>query len=122
MNEKERRQDPRYRAQDFAFAVFRAHVSKLGQIMDISRSGLAFRYIAAKEWSNGLFEIDIFLADNGFYLYNLSVRTISDFEIANETALSSVAMRRRGMQFVELNQSQTYQLDYFIQNHTVGEV
>ena len=125
MNKKEideRRKHNRYRARDFAFAVFKAHVSKLGQIIDISKSGLAFQYIASKEWSNGTFEIDMFLADNGFYLYNLTVKTVSDFEVASESSLSSITMRRRGTQFENPTHDQMSQLEYFIQHHTVGEI
>jgi len=37
--------------------VLRPHSTKLGQIMDISRGRLAFRYIASEEPSNGSFKL-----------------------------------------------------------------
>jgi len=40
-----------------AFVVFGSHASELGQIMDTSRGGLAFRYIACSDRSNGSSEL-----------------------------------------------------------------
>jgi hypothetical protein len=84
--------------------------------------GLAFRYISDGDQVNESRELEIYLANNGFHLKEVPFNTISDLELPNEFPLSSIIMRRRGVQFGELPQTRVSQLEYFIQNHTVGEV
>lgn len=118
----DRRIHKRFKVQDYALAVVRANIRKVGQIIDISRGGLAFRYMSNGERLNGSFELDILLADNGFRLEKVTIKAISDFEIANETSFSSITMRRLCAQFGKLRHNQISQLEYFILNHTIGEV
>jgi len=88
----------------------------------MSREGLAFRYIAGHERPNGALELEILLGDHSFYLDKIPFKTISDCETANEVPFSSIKMRRSGVQFGDLTPNQISQLEYFIQNHTKGEV
>ena len=121
----ERRKHKRFQVKDGAFAVAmppQPCSTPLGQIIDVSRGGLAFRYIAGEEGSNGSFELVILLANNNFHSDKVPFETISDFEIANEVPFSSITMRRRGVQFGKLTDKQISQLDYFIRNHAIGEV
>ena len=118
----ERRDHMRFRTQEDAFATLRGrHISKLGQIIDISKGGLAFRYIDTGGPPNGSHELDIFLAENGFHLEKVACKTISDSEAEREHPFSTIKMRRRGVQFRALKKYQTSQLEYFIWNHTTEE-
>jgi hypothetical protein len=83
-------------------------------------SGLAFRYIGSAE-SNGESYLDMFLADKDFSLREVRFKPIWDSKMVNETPLSSVTMRLQGVQFKKLTRYQRSQLEYFIQNHTMGE-
>ena len=116
----ERRQLKRFNAQDGAFAVTRNHVSKLGQIMNVNMRGLAFKYIANGQQSNGIFQLDIFLSGRGFHSKNIPSKTVSDFEMKSEIPFSSLRMRRCCVQFGELTRIHMSQLEDFIQNHTAG--
>ena len=118
----DKRKHKRFRSQDLAFAAFGSHSKEIGKILDISRGGLAFRYIADGDRLNESHELEIYLANNGFHLKKVPFNTISDFELTSEFPLSSIIMRRPGVQFEELTQTMVSQLGYFIQNHTVGEV
>jgi hypothetical protein len=120
-NPIERRKHKRFKVQYGAFAVFQSNVKKLGQIIDISRSGLAFRYIANGERFKGSDELDILLADNYFHLEKIPFRAISDFGIAGEIPFNSITTRRCGVRFGELRESQISGIEYFINNHTFGE-
>lgn len=115
----ERRRHKRFQAQEGAFAVARPEFTKLGQIMDISRGGLAFRYVVTGSQGNGAIEVDIFKAGDGFYLENIPIKTIWDLRVPKKLSNGSLPMRRCGMQFGELTPNQISQLEYFIQNHTV---
>ena len=98
---------------------FGPYDAKVGQIIDVSTGGLAFRYVGTKEPSNG--ELSIFLAERDFYVGQIPFRTISDFEIAGKTPSTSVALRRSGVQFGKLSDHQTSQLEHFLNGLTLGE-
>ena len=120
----ERRKHKRFEVLDGGFAVFMpdwSHFAISGKIIDISRDGLAFLYLTNEDRSNAPFELDILSAYHGFWLGMLPVKTISDFEIADEGIVGSITTKRCGTQFGELTQKQMSQLEYFIGNFTVGE-
>ena len=122
MNKKlvERRKHKRFKVSKDAFVAHRPDYLKIGQVKDISMGGLAFTYIADEKPPNESFELDMFLASQDFYMQKVPFRTISDFEGQGIT-FSSIKIRRSGVQFGELTQSQVFDLEYFIENHTEGE-
>ena len=110
----------RFRAREGAFAVLRNHVNKLGQILDISRGGLSFKYIADDHLPPGPHFLDIFLTGREFHTKSVPVITISDVEIDADIPYTSLTLRRRGLQFMELTPNHVNQLEVFLQNHTKG--
>jgi hypothetical protein len=116
----ERRKHKRFLVQDDAIAVLRPSVDKRGPIIDISMGGLAFGYITSKDSSDRSSKIDILLPDLRFYLGQVPIRTVSDFEITSELAFRGIKRRRCSVQFGKLTQEQVSQLGHFIQNHTRG--
>lgn len=117
----ERRQQPRYKVAEGVFAALVNHSSKLGQIRDISKIGLGFRYIDHGEEPGETTELKIVIGSEGVYLDKLPFRKVSDFEIKNEYSFSSLKMRQIGLQFGELTKHQTSRLEHFIRKHTIGE-
>ena len=118
----ERRKYKRFNAQDGAFALVKNHDSKVGQIIDVSMRGLAFKYIANGKQSKGVFELDIFLTGHGIHSKNIPFKTISDFEMKREIPFSFVKMRRCCVQFGELSHIHMSQLEDFIRNHTADQI
>ena len=116
----ERRQQPRFKAVDGVFAALVNHNSKLGQIKDISRMGLAFHYIDSGDESDETSELKIIVGKQGVYLDNLPFKKVADFEIDNDYSFSSLKMRQIGLQFGELTNQQHSLIEHFIQNHTMG--
>ncbi len=112
----EQRKHKRYKVTKRAFAVLGPEAVKLCHLIDISRGGLAFRYFVD---STGMAEemetVDI-LGGEDFYLEKVPVRIVSDNILVNDSPFSSVAMRRRGVQFGPLTPKQREQVDYFIKN------
>ena len=115
----ERRKHKRFQVQDGAFAVLMPHFYNWGQIIDISRGGLAFRYTNNELTPNVSSNLGISLANVGFYLGKVPFKAISDFEIANEVPYSFRTTRRCGVEFGDLTLNQISQLEYFIRNHTI---
>lgn len=116
---KEYRKHKRFQVPRSAFVGFGPYDAKVGQIIDVSMGGLAYRYVGRKEPSDG--ELDIFLSERDFYVGKIPFKTVSDFEMATQAPSCSVTMRRTGVKFKKLTHHQASQLEYFIQNHTLGE-
>jgi len=76
----EQRKHKRFNVQKSVFAAFRPPSVKIGPIIDISRGGLAFRYINGEEPSNESSELDILIDDNTFHIDKVPFETISNFE------------------------------------------
>ena len=115
----EQREHKRFQVPKGAFVGLGHHDTQVGQIIDVSMGGLAFRYVGSEEPSNG--ELDIFLSERDFYLGRIPFKSVSDFEMTTRTASTSMTMRRTGVRFRKLTESQISQLEYFIQNHTLGD-
>ena len=117
----DRRKFKRFLVKDHVFVLLGPDFTELGQIIDISRDGLSFRYMnGAKTVNDDSFEIDIVLSDEGFYLERLSLIPVSDCADRNGFSLRPL-LRRRCVQFADLMPNQISRLEYFIRNYTKGE-
>jgi hypothetical protein len=114
----ERRKYTRFRTRNGALIELRSQRGKLGEIIDISKGGLAFRYIDIGDRPKGSFELDIFLKETGFRLEKVPAKTISDSRTTKYFPFSSTKTRRQGVEFGELTQKQISQLEHFIRNYT----
>ena len=117
----ERRQQPRFKAADGVFAALVNHDSKLGQIKDISKLGLSFRYIDSGNRPGEASVLKIIIGRGGLYLDKLPFKKVADFPVNWEHTFSSLKMCQIGLQFGELTLQQCIRLDHFIQKHTIGE-
>ena len=116
----ERRKYKRFQVQDDAVAVLRPFVDMRGPIIDISRGGLAFRYITAKSSQDRSSKLDIMLPDLSFCLGSLPIKKICDFEVTSKLVFGNTKTRRCSVQFRNLTNEQMSQLDHFIENHSVA--
>ncbi len=115
----EQRKHKRFRVQDGAFVILRPTDTGVGRLIDISMGGLTFDYVTRKAPSIEATELDIFLTDSDFRLYEFPCQSVWDL-ITYEIPTTAVHKRRCGVQFGELTQSQVFQLEHFIQNYTTG--
>ena len=110
----DRRKFRRYHAISGAFAVN----TKFGQLVDISRGGLSFRYVERTGWPKELFEKGVIFGDDDFCLDDLPIKTICDHVVANGLSNYATAIRRCGVGFGDLSPKQRIDLEYFIWAHT----
>jgi hypothetical protein len=115
--EYEQRKNKRFKMKEGAFAIPRARSRKLWQIMDISKGGLAFQYVAKGERIYDSSDLDIAYSKASFYLEKVPFKAVSDLEVENGIRWSSLKVRRCGVQFGELTHNQVSLLEDFIQNH-----
>ena len=117
----ERRKYKRFLVQEGAYALLKNNSSKLGQIKNISRGGLAFSYIVDEDQMNESFKVDIFISKKGYCLKDVPSKKVSDLHIDNRLPFSTFSIRQARIKFNELNPSQLLQLDDFIRDYTTGE-
>jgi len=118
----EMRKFTRFKVKDLSFALLKTvFYEELGEIIDISKGGLAFKYLVGENQIKEAVELDIIHAHNSFHIKKLPCKTISDFEIINEIDFSSLKMKRHSIKFGELDNNQISELDYFIKHHTISK-
>ena len=114
----DRRKSKRFKAASGAFFISKS-VGNRGSVLDISKSGLSFKYAfdgTVPEYSD---QATINMATGDFSLENLAYRAVSD-TMLNSSNGSNIETRRRGVQFEKLTSLQSEQLDFFIDNYTDG--
>jgi hypothetical protein len=102
---------------EIACAVYRSKPTKFGRINNISMDGLLFDYIAGRERPGRSLVMDILLADRGFYLPNLTFKTISDVKVAADFSIDPIKMRQHRVRFERLTPDQIRKMQHFIQHY-----
>ncbi len=93
-------------------------IVRLGPLVDIGLGGLAVEYLDTQLRSGDFRELAIELPYNGSHLYRFPFRQVVDYTIAQMNVTQQI--RRRCMQFYDLNQHQVFRLQKFIDLHTCG--
>jgi len=88
----------------------------LGQIVNISRGGLAFRYVASQDRSRSLAWLNILLTDGSFSLKKLPVRPVWDSPFPRDYAFGLITVRYCGMRYDDLTGDQRSDLGFFIEH------
>lgn len=109
----ERRKHKRYLTRDGTYAVLRPPANKIGKIIDISLSGMAFTYFSTNGKTMESTGLDL-LADEGLCLENIPYTTVNDCIIPNEQPFSQITMRRHCIQFNGITNEHINQLKSFI--------
>jgi len=107
-NEAKRRKWKRFDIKEVLLAVIDEPFPQIGEIIDISRGGLAFRYSANETLLNGLSQLDIFLLKSRSGIKDLPVEPKWEVKISGK-------MRKQGVQFRSLTHKQRIQLTSVIE-------
>ncbi len=94
-----------------------------GQIINISKRGLAFRYTDRNSESNEPFELDIIFSQDIIsvtYLKDVPFKTVWVSNEDSKPSFGHLKIKQRGVQFGELMPNQKNQLDCFLQKYAVG--
>jgi len=117
----EQRKHKRFRVQNGSFAALCPEFCILGQIIDISTGGLAFRYVASEERSKESFQLSILLTDGSFCFDKIPFQAVWDTPMPREFSFGDITLRQCGVQFGELTHSQKLDLQYFMGRYSIGE-
>jgi hypothetical protein len=116
----ERRKHKRFQVSTGAFVGLGPYNTKVGPLRDLSMGGLCFCYVGREEPKSESY-LDLFCSDQNFYLGHVPFKTVLDCETVEKAPSSSETMRRCAVRFGKLTPPQKAQLQYFIQNHAIGE-
>ena len=114
----EKRRHHRLQTIDGIYAIINYKPTIFGQIINISKDGMAVRYSSNGRQLNVPSESDVFIIDSNFYIEKIQIKIVSDFEIGDKLPFSSQKNRQRCFQFGKMKSSQHFQLDYLLQNYT----
>ena len=115
----EKRSHNRLQVKDGVYAIINYKPTIFGQIINISKDGMAVCYSSNGQQLSVPSELDVFIMDSNFYIEKIQIKIISDFEIGDKSSFSSQKNRQRCFQFGEMMSSQHFQLDYLLQNYTL---
>jgi hypothetical protein len=108
----ERRKRKRLKIKGGVFTILRGPSPQLGEIIDASGGGLAFKYKGEEKLWKEPSELEILAFNDSVKIKRLPIRGVWDFKTANE-------MRKRGVQFGRLTHSQSSQLRTLMQNYSL---
>jgi hypothetical protein len=122
----EQRKHKRFVPEGLAFVAFRPDFHKIGPISDISMGGLRCSYLCPVDEGSPIAErrqmVDILLSGDSFYISKIPCSPIYDDRENNsqESFMQDVVNRRCGLKFDQLTKEQEKQMNFFLENHTVG--
>ena len=118
---KDNRKRTRFLAKELTFVkLVSGHEENVGQLMDISRSGLSIRYFTTADVLQDFSDLSIFSSDGDYNSGKIPIKIVSDVE-RDKSPSGKQTLRRYGIQFDELTPEQIDELDDFLLNHTLGE-
>ena len=116
----ERRQYERYKVTNLVVALPKRASAQIAKIINISKGGMAVRYLDQSDWLGSASTIDV-VANSNFFMSNIPIRAVSDFKIDNDISFSIIRERQCCLQFGELSPEQRDKLDEFIVQYTADQ-
>jgi hypothetical protein len=120
----ERRKHPRYSIKNGAYATISPNSAKIGQIIDMSMAGLAFKYsdtIFVKTEKSS--HETLLLSSVGCYVGDLDFKTVADNEMPDSEIPGASSggrkIRIRRVKFIDLKLKQLSDLDYYIEKNAL---
>ena len=114
----EKRRHNRLQVKEGIYAIINYKPTIFGQIINISKDGMAVRYSSTGQRLNVPSELDVFIMDSNFYIEKIQIKIISDFETGDKSPFCSQKNRQRCCQFGQMKSCQHFQLNYLLQNYT----
>ena len=117
--QNERRKHKRFSVKNLAIAVPNKPSAQIARIVNISKGGMAVRYLDQTNWLGNAEAVDI-LVNSNFLIANIPIENVCDFKVENHISFSIVIERQSCLQFGSLPPEQELLLDDFIIKYTAG--
>jgi len=114
-----RRKENRTAVDENVYVVIDTQPEMMGQMVEISSTGMAFTFVDLDSVSQRLknrrdVRMDLFAAGKGYFIRNLPARLISNIDTPTANAISSLMIKRIGVEFASLSVSQQVQINSLI--------
>ena len=114
-----RRKEDRMPFHDNVYVVIDTQPEMMGQMVELSSTGMAFTYMDIEVASRKLIgrdylHVDLFAAGKGYFLRNLPARIVSNIGTSAENDQSSLKVRRIGVEFVQPTLAQQVRINSLI--------
>ena len=114
-----RRKEARTSIDQNVYVVVDTQPEMMGQMVEISSTGMAFNFVDLDSVSQLLsgrddLKIDLFAAGKGYFMRNVPARLISNVDTPSANAISSLMIKRIGIEFVAPSLSQQVQINTLI--------
>ncbi len=118
---RDRRKYFRFNSEIGSLNVFNSWSNeKLGDVINISKEGLSYRYYPNVEQPIELFRFDVFwVGRRDFLLRGIDGEAITDFDASKTFRIDHGKYRIRGIKFGDLTLPQESQLEHCILKHTL---
>lgn len=119
LKDDNRRKEKRFSVNESVYVVINTQPQTLGQVVEISSTGMAFTFVDIDAVSKRLVDqptlrLDLFAGGKGFFAKDLACRLVSKVENASVSALSSLSIKRVGVQFEDLTLPQQVQVNHIV--------
>lgn len=116
-----RRKEQRVAVTENVYVVIDTKPKMMGQMVDISSTGMAFNFVDLDSVSQLLsgrddIKVDVFAAGKGFFIRNMPARLVSSVDTSsnNVTSTSSLNIKRIGVEFISPSISQQVQINSLV--------
>lgn len=121
-----RRKEQRVPVTENVYVVIDTQPKMMGQMVDISSTGMAFNFVdlnSVSQLLNGRhdIEVDVFAAGKGFFIRNMPARLISLVDISSNNVISSMKIKRIGVEFVSPSIAQQVQINTLVRRQGAGK-
>jgi hypothetical protein len=119
MAEDNRRKEERFLVEDSLYVVIATDPQMLGQVVEISSTGMAFTFVDIDDASlrlskQSILHMDLFAGGRGVFIRDLACKLVSKIENASEPSLSAFSIKRVGVHFEELSLPQQIQINHLV--------
>ena len=118
-HQSERRKHQRFEVKSLAIAVPNKPTSQVARIVNISKGGMAVRYLDQNDWLENADAIDI-LVNSNFFMTKIPIENVCDFKVNNQVSFSIINERQCCLQFGSLSPEQELLLQEFMMKHTAS--
>ena len=117
-----RRKEERFTVSESVYVVINTQPQTLGQVVEISSTGMAFTFVDIDSVSKRLADLsnlsmDLFAGGRGYFAKGLAGRLVSKIENEPTPTITSLSIKRVGVQFEALTLPQQVQLNHIVRLH-----
>ena len=114
-----RRKVDRVLVDDSLYVVIETNPQTMGQVVEISSTGMAFTFVDIEGASlrlsqESILYMDLFAGGRGVFIKDLACKLVSKIEDASDLSFSALSIKRVGVHFEDLSLPQQIQINHLV--------